>query len=62
MTILLGHSYDSCLSNEEKIMINQLTKNMMKFDQILLTIKDQNQTNVSTIETIYNECQKYRRD
>ena len=61
MTTLLGHSYVSRLSSEEKTMINQLTKNMVKLGQILLTIKDQDQTNLSTIKTIYNECQRYRR-
>ena len=49
------------ISSEEKTMINQLTKNIVKLGQILLTIKDQDQTNLSTIKTIYNECQRYRR-
>ena len=40
-------------------MINQLTKNMVKLCQILVTIKDQYQINLNTIKTIYNERQRY---
>jgi len=39
MATLLGYSYVGRLSSEEKIMVNQSTKNMVKLDQILLTIK-----------------------
>ena len=59
MTTLFGHSYASHLSSEEKTLVNQLTKNMVKPGQILLAIKDQDQTNVNTIKIIYNECHKY---
>ena len=45
MATLFGHSNVGCLSSEEKTMVNQLTKNMVKPSQILLTIKDQDQTN-----------------
>jgi len=41
MATLLGHSYVGHLSSEEKFMVNQLTKNMVKPSQILLAIKDQ---------------------
>ena len=41
MTTLFDHSYADRLSNEEKTLVNQLTKNMIKLGQILLTIKDQ---------------------
>ncbi|KAH1216605.1 hypothetical protein GmHk_13G037446 [Glycine max] len=59
MEILLGYSYASRLSSEKKTMVNQLTKNMVKSGQMLLTIKDQNQTNLNTIKIIYNEHQRY---
>ena len=49
MKILFGHSYVGHLSNEEKNMVNQLTKKYGEADQILLTIKYQDQTNLSTI-------------
>ena len=58
METLLGHSYVGHLSNEE--MVNQLTKNMVKLGQILLTIKDQDQKNLDTIKTIYNARKRYR--
>ena len=44
---------------KKKTMVNQLTKNMVKSGQMLLTIKDQNQTNLNTIKIIYNEHQRY---
>ena len=59
MATLFGHSNVGCLSSEEKTMVNQLTKNMVKPDQILLIIKDQNQKNINTIKIIYNEHKKY---
>jgi len=59
---LLGHSYVGHLCSEEKNMVNQLTKNIVKLGQILLTTKKQDQKNVSTLKIIYNECQKYRHD
>ena len=55
MATLLGLSYVGRLSSGEKIMVNQLIKNMVKPGQILLTNKDQDQTNINTIKTIYNE-------
>ena len=35
MTTLFDHSYADRLSNEEKTLVNQLTKNMIKLGQIL---------------------------
>ena len=62
MRALLSHTYVGRLSSEAKTMVNHLTKNMVKPGQILLAIKDHDQTNFSTIKTIYNERQKYRRE
>ena len=36
-----------------------MTKNVVKFGQILLIIKDQDAKNVTTIKTIYNKQQRY---
>ena len=56
METLLSHSYVDCLRSEEKTMVSQLTKNIVKPDKILLTIKYQDQMKLNTIKTIYNAC------
>ena len=38
---LLGHAYVSHLNSEEKTMLSQMTKNMLKSGQIFLIVKDQ---------------------
>lgn len=55
---LLGYAYIGCLSNGEKNLLNQMIKNMVKPNEILLTIKYQDLANVTTI----NERQKYHQD
>jgi len=59
MTTPFGHSYVGRLSSEEKTMVNQLINNMVKLDQILLKVKDQDQANINTIKIICNEHQRY---
>jgi len=59
---LLGYVHVGCLSSEEKTMLSQMTKNMVKPSQILLTIKDQDHKNVTTIKIVYNERQRYQRE
>ena len=39
-----------------------MTKNMVKFGQILLTNKDQKQKNIVAIKTLYDEWQRYRHE
>jgi len=56
---LLGHVYVDRLSKEEKTLLDQMIKNIVKPSQFFLTIKDQDQTNVTTIKTKNNACQKY---
>ena len=58
----MGHVYIGHLSSGEETMISQMTKNMVKPDQILFTIKDQDEKNVTTIKTVYNERQRYRHE
>ncbi|RDX82859.1 hypothetical protein CR513_36299, partial [Mucuna pruriens] len=59
-TLVVGHSYAGRLSAEEKSLVNDLTKNMVEPRNILLTLKDHNVHNVSTIRQIYNARQAYR--
>ena len=48
---MLGHAYIYRLSNEEKTLLDQMTKNMIMPSQVLLTIKSQDETNLSTIKS-----------
>ncbi|XP_020216699.1 PKS-NRPS hybrid synthetase CHGG_01239 [Cajanus cajan] len=57
---LVGHSYAGRLSAEEKSLVGEMTKNMVKPRNILLTLKDRNVHNLSTIRHIYNYRQAYR--
>ncbi|KAL5122085.1 PKS-NRPS hybrid synthetase [Glycine soja] len=57
---LVGHPYAGRLSAEEKSLVDALTKSMMKPKDILLTLKDHNMGNVTTIKQIYNARQAYR--
>ncbi|XP_027906868.1 PKS-NRPS hybrid synthetase CHGG_01239-like isoform X1 [Vigna unguiculata] len=57
---LVGHPYAGRLSAEEKSLVDDMTKNMMKPKDILLTLKDYNMDNVTTIKQIYNARHAYR--
>ncbi|KAL2323773.1 hypothetical protein Fmac_028152 [Flemingia macrophylla] len=57
---LVGHPYAGRLSAEEKSLVDDLTKNMVKPKDILLTLKDHNVDNVTSIKQIYNARQAYR--
>jgi len=52
---LVEYLYVGHLSSEEKTLLSQMTKNMVKFGQILLTNKDQKQKNIVAIKTLYDE-------
>ncbi|KAJ1431381.1 hypothetical protein SESBI_07236 [Sesbania bispinosa] len=47
---LEGHPYVGRLSVEEKSLLEDMTKNMVKPRSILLTLKDHNEHNVTTIK------------
>lgn len=57
---LSGHSYVGRLSNEEKSLVDDMTKNMVKPRNILLTLKDRNVESLTTIKHVYNARQAYR--
>ena len=57
---LVGHAYPGRLTIEEKSLVEDMTKNMVKPKNILLTLKDHNQGNLTTIKHIYNVRQAYR--
>jgi len=50
----VGHPYAGRLSVEEKAMVEDMTKTLMKPRNILLTMKERNEKNVTTIKQVYN--------
>ena len=55
-----GHSYAGRLSDGEKTILSDMTKNLLKPRNILLSIKNHDEYNVSTMKTIYNARHKHR--
>ncbi|KAJ1406826.1 MULE transposase domain [Sesbania bispinosa] len=58
---LEGHPYAGRLTVEEKSLLEDMTKNMVKPRSILLTLKDHNVHNVTTIKQIYNARIAFRK-
>jgi len=59
INILVGHPYVSRLTNEEKTIHIDMTNSAMKPRNILLTLKERNERNVTTIEQVYNAMTVY---
>ncbi|KAJ1390985.1 OTU domain [Sesbania bispinosa] len=57
---LEGHAYAGRLNVDELSLVNDMTKNMVKPRNILLTLKEHNKDNVTTIKQIYNARQACR--
>ncbi|XP_028106832.1 uncharacterized protein LOC114305895 [Camellia sinensis] len=51
---LEGHSYARRLSKDEKILLMDMSKSMVRPKEILVTLKQRDALNVSTLKTIYN--------
>jgi len=58
---LVGHPYVGKLTHNEKFMQVDMTKTLVKPRNILLTIKEHNEKNVTTIKKVYNATNMYRR-
>jgi len=58
---LVGHLYAGRLSVEEKTMVEDMTKTSVKPINILLTMKERNEKNVTTIKQVYNAMSVHRR-
>ena len=52
--LFVGHPYASRLTEDEKIIIGDTTKSMVKPNNILLTLKEQNANSCTTMKQIYN--------
>ncbi|KAL5147057.1 hypothetical protein HKD37_06G016814 [Glycine soja] len=57
---LVGHPYVGRLTKDEKIIIANMTKSMVKSRNILLTLKENNANSYTTIKQIYNARSVYR--
>ena len=57
---LVGHPYDVRLTKDEKIIIVDMTKSMVKPRNIFLTLKEHNVNSYTTIKQIYNARNVYR--
>ncbi|XP_068504274.1 uncharacterized protein [Phaseolus vulgaris] len=58
---MVGHPYAGRLSIEEKVMDEDMTKTSVKPINILLTMKERNKKNVTTIKQVYNAITVHRR-
>jgi len=50
----VGHPYAGRLTKDKKIVVDDMTKSMVKPRKILLTLKEHNEKNYTTIKQIYN--------
>jgi len=57
---LVRHPYVGRLIKDEKIVVADKTKSMVKPRKILLTLKEYNDNNYTTIKQIYNVRHAYR--
>jgi len=58
--LLVGHPYVDRLTKDEKIIVIDMTKSMVKPRNILLTLKKHNINSYTTIKQIYNAKNAYR--
>ncbi|XP_073222568.1 protein FAR-RED IMPAIRED RESPONSE 1-like [Cicer arietinum] len=57
---LTGHSFLGRLSQDEKNVLGDMTKNFEKPKNILMTLRDHNVESLTTIKQVYNARQAYR--
>jgi len=57
---LVGHPYVGQLTKDEKIIVVDITKSMVKPRNILLTLKEHDVNSYTTIKQIYNARNVYR--
>ncbi|XP_068466601.1 PKS-NRPS hybrid synthetase cheA-like [Phaseolus vulgaris] len=58
---MVGHPYAGRLRLEEKVMVEDMSKTSVKLRNILLTMKERNEKNVTTIKQVYNAITVHRR-
>ena len=55
----IGHPYGGGLTEDEKIIIGDMIKSMVKPNNILLTLKEHNVNSCTTMKQIYNARYAY---
>ncbi|KAH6787647.1 hypothetical protein C2S52_007199, partial [Perilla frutescens var. hirtella] len=55
-----GHSFVGRLNKDEETILSDMTNNMIRPRNILMTIKEKNKKNTTTMKTIYNVRHRYR--
>jgi len=58
---LVGHPYAGRLKLVERALVVDMTKSLVKPSNILLTLKQNNEDNVTTIKQLYNVRYTYKR-
>jgi len=58
---LVGHPYAGRLKKDEHELVVNMTKNQVRPANILLTLKEKNVHNVTTIKQLYNVRYTYKR-
>ena len=58
---LVGHSYARRLRPDEHGLVVDMTKSQVKPSNILLTLKENNEDNVTTIKQLYNIIYTYKK-
>ncbi|XP_028062840.1 uncharacterized protein LOC114266157 [Camellia sinensis] len=57
---LEGHSYVGRLSHEETSLLVDMSKSMVRSSEILVTLKQHDDANASTMKTMYNAHHRYK--
>ncbi|XP_028122750.1 uncharacterized protein LOC114319884 [Camellia sinensis] len=57
---LKGHSYAGRLSHEKTFLLVDMSKSMVRLSEILVTLKQHDDANASTMKTIYNTHHRYK--
>jgi len=57
----MKHPYAGRLTNDDKTMLGDMTKTSVKPRNMLLTLKERNEKNVTMIKQVYNVMNTYRR-
>jgi len=58
---LVSHPYTSRLRPDEHVLVIDMTKSQVKPSNILCTLKENNENNVTTIKQLYNMIYTYKR-
>jgi hypothetical protein len=58
---LEGHMLTGCLNPKEKALVVEMTRNMVKSKNIMSTLKDKREDNLTIAKQIYNARHRYKK-